>query len=74
MAIIIRIEIQGDRRGVKPSGWLVLEYGQPNLFHRDDGLMSVAEVQKKYGGIVKETIRVGSTEYQRLLAKSGVRE
>lgn len=72
MAMLIRIEIQGDRKGVKPSGWLVLDHGKPNHFHKDDGLMSVMDVQKKYGAVVKETIRVGAVEYQRLMSKCGV--
>ena len=68
MAMMIRIEREGDREGRLPRGWLILEYGEANLFHPDDGSMSVKEVQHKYGAAEKAVIRVNLREWQRLLA------
>lgn len=71
MAMLIRIECVRDRNGNAQAGWLVLEYGaNPNVFHVDDKSMTDNDIQKKYGGVIKATIRVGGVEYRRLKDKT----
>ena len=69
MAMLMRIDRQGGRNGRTHGGWLVMEYGEPNIFHLDDGTMSEKEVQQMYGGIIKGLVRVTGSEWQRFVAK-----
>jgi hypothetical protein len=63
-----------DRRNREYSGWLVLEHGEANVFHLDDGTMTDKEVQQKYGGIIKGSFGVTASEWKRYLAKVGVKQ
>ena len=74
MAMLVRIEGPRDKNGNCRAGYLVLNYGnEPNIFHVDDQTKTVTEIQKMYNGIVKATIRVLPSEYNRLKDKAIIR-
>jgi len=67
MSMIVRIERKGSTEA--PAGWLVMEYGEANFFVLDDGTMGEKDVNRKFCGRVKATIRVDGSEWKRFLSK-----
>lgn len=63
-----------SRRGTDHGGWLVLEHGERNVFHLDDGTMTAKQVQQQYGGLVKGEFVVTASQWSSYLTRLGVKQ
>lgn len=73
MAMLIYMS-HTNRRGREFGGWLILEHGEANAFHVDDGTLTEKEIQQRYGGISKGRFSVTGQEWRRYLSKVGVQQ
>lgn len=73
MAMLVYMRHE-DRRGKSHGGWLILEHGEANVFHLDDGTLTDKQVQQRYGGIIKGAFTVTGSQWKSYLSRVGVQQ